>query len=107
MTDAELNQDMPDLKFIEFVVKQIVDHPDDVEINRKVDELGVLVTLRVHKDDMGQIIGKNGQTAKALRILLRVIGSKHNARVNFKIEEPVGAEGGSPETAEANEEAAE
>lgn len=91
MTDTDTNA--IDYKFIEFVVKQIVDHPDDVVIHRKVDELGVLITLQVHKDDMGQIIGKNGQTAKALRILLRVIGSKHNARVNFKIEEPDGEEG--------------
>jgi len=81
-----------DFQFIETVVKAIVDHPEAVEIERKVDELGVLITLRVHKDDMGQIIGKNGQTAKALRILLRVIGSKNNARVNFKIEEPIGGE---------------
>lgn len=93
MNDDVVNaQDAPDYKFIEFVVKSIVDHPDDLQIERKVDELGVLITLRVHKDDMGQIIGKSGQTAKALRILLRVIGSKHNARVNFKIEEPIGEE---------------
>jgi predicted RNA-binding protein YlqC (UPF0109 family) len=81
-----------DYQFIETAIKAIVDHPEAVIIERKVDELGVLITLTVHKDDMGQVIGKSGQTAKALRILLRVIGSKHNARVNFKIEEPTEAE---------------
>ena len=50
--------------------------------------MGVLLTLEVDKEDMGQIIGKSGQTAKALRVLLRVLGSKNNARVNLKIVEP-------------------
>lgn len=82
----------PDRDFIEYVVKQIVDHPDQVEVTRAIDEMGVLITLKVAKEDMGKIIGKNGQTAKSLRILLRVIGSKNNARVNLKIVEPEGSE---------------
>ena len=83
--------------FIEYVVKQIVDEPDLVEVIRSVDELGVLITLRVGPHDMGKIIGKSGQTAKALRILLRVIGSKNNARVNLKIIEPDGSETRAPQ----------
>ncbi len=82
----------PDRDFIEYVVKQIVDHPEEVEVTRSVDEMGVLITLKVSKEDMGKIIGKSGQTAKSLRILLRVIGSKNNARVNLKIVEPEGME---------------
>ena len=107
MTDTDQNSS--DFQFVELVVKQIVDHPDAIEITRKVDELGVLITLRVHKDDMGQIIGKSGQTAKALRILLRVIGSKNNARVNFKIIEPLedGTEPSEPTATEPTEEASE
>lgn len=81
-----------DRDFVEYIVKQIVQNPDDVEATRTVDEMGVLITLKVNKDDMGKIIGKNGQTAKSLRILLRVIGSKNNARVNLKIVEPDGTE---------------
>lgn len=81
-----------DRDFIEYVVKQIVDEPDAVEVTRAVDELGVLITLKVGKFDMGKVIGKNGQTAKSLRTLLRVIGSKNNARVNLKIIEPDGSE---------------
>ena len=77
-----------DREFLEFVVKQIVTKPEAVKIERKVDEMGVLLTLEVDKEDMGQIIGKAGQTAKALRVLLRVLGSKNNARVNLKIVEP-------------------
>ena len=57
---------------------------------RTVDEMGVLLTLTVHPDDMGKIIGRDGNTAKALRTLLRVVGMKHNARVNLKINEPAG-----------------
>lgn len=82
----------PDKDFVEFIVKQMVNNPDDVVVTRSVDEMGVLITLKVSKDDMGRIIGKNGQTAKAVRVLLRVVGSKNNARVNLKIVEPDGKE---------------
>lgn len=92
MTDDKDFASGPDRDFVEFIVKQIVENPDDVEVSRSVDEMGVLITLKVHKDDMGKVIGKNGQTAKSLRILLRVIGSKNNARVNLKIVEPDGTE---------------
>jgi uncharacterized protein len=78
-----------DVKFLEFVVKALVDNPDDVKIVRTVDEMGVLMTLDVHKDDMGKIIGREGNTAKAIRTLLRVVGMKNNSRVNLKINEPV------------------
>jgi hypothetical protein len=79
-----------DQDFVEFVIKSIVDHPDDVKTDRTVDEMGVLLTLKVNPEDMGQVIGRQGGTARAIRTLLRVIGAKHNARINFKIEEPVG-----------------
>lgn len=79
-----------DAKFLDFVVRSLVDHPDDVKIDRKVDEMGVLITLTVHAEDMGKIIGRQGNTAKAIRTLLRVIGMKNNARVNLKINEPAG-----------------
>ena len=79
-----------DQLFLEQVVKALVDNPNAVVINRSVDEMGVLLTLTVHPDDMGKIIGRDGNIAKALRTLLRVVGMKHNARVNLKINEPVG-----------------
>ncbi len=81
---------MDDTKFLEFIVKALVEHPDDVKITRTVDEMGVLMTLDVHPDDMGKVIGRSGNTAKAIRILLRVVGMKNNARVNLKINEPSG-----------------
>lgn len=83
-----------DHQFLEYVVKALVDNPDDVKINRTVDEMGVLLTLSVHKDDMGKVIGRSGQTAKAIRTILRVVGMKNDARVNLKIEEPEGSERG-------------
>ncbi len=82
---------LADQKFLEFVVKSIVDNPDDVKIERKVDEMGVLLTLRVNARDMGQVVGREGSTAKAIRSLLRIVGIKSNARVNLKIEEPEGS----------------
>lgn len=82
-----------DQQFLETVVKALVDHPDSVTINRTVDEMGVLLTLDVHAEDMGKIIGRSGNTAKAIRTLLRVVGMKHDARVNLKINEPAGGQG--------------
>lgn len=89
-----------DHTFLEYVVKSLVDHPEDVKINRTVDEMGVLLTLSVHKDDMGKIIGRSGATAKAIRTILRVVGMKNDARVNLKIEEPEGSERGAARTME-------
>jgi len=80
-----------DQEFVEYVVKSIVDHPDDVNVDRTIDEMGVLLTLSVNPDDMGQVIGRQGATAKSVRTLLRVIGAKNNARVNLKINEPEGS----------------
>ena len=79
-----------DAEFVEYMVKSIVDHPDEVKAERRVDEMGVLITLHVHADDMGMVIGRDGSTAKALRTLLRVVGARNNARVNLKISEPEG-----------------
>jgi uncharacterized protein len=79
-----------DHEFLEFLIKSLVDHPDDVIVNRTVDEMGVLLSLKVNAEDMGQIIGRNGSTARAIRNLVRIIGLKNHARVNLKIEEPEG-----------------
>lgn len=81
---------MKDQEFVEYVVKALVDNPDKVKVERRVDEMGVLITLDVGAEDMGKIIGRDGATAKALRTLLRVVGMKNNARVNLKINEPEG-----------------
>lgn len=88
MADTERAQDEV---FVEYVVKQVVNNPNDVKVNRKIDEMGVLITLDVNPADMGMIIGREGATAKALRTLLRVIGAKNSARVNLKINEPEGS----------------
>jgi predicted RNA-binding protein YlqC (UPF0109 family) len=80
-----------DQDFLEYVVKMLVDNPDDVKVSRQVDEMGVLLTLDVNPADMGKVIGRSGNTAKAIRILLRVVGMKNNARVNLKINEPAGS----------------
>lgn len=85
-----MSSDTTDKEFLEYVVKSLVDNPEDVKIDRRVDEMGVLLSLRVNPVNMGQVIGRNGNTAKALRTLLRVVGMKHNARVQLKIEEPEG-----------------
>ncbi|MCK5471881.1 KH domain-containing protein [Candidatus Gracilibacteria bacterium] len=81
-----------DKDFLEATVKAIVDHPEDVILERTVDDLGILIKLRVNETDMSKIVGKEGRTAKALRTLLRLVGSKFDQRVNLKILEPDGSE---------------
>jgi hypothetical protein len=78
-------------QFLEYVVKAMVDNPDAVKIVRSVDDMGVLLNLTVAPEDMGKIIGRKGNTAGAIRTLLRVVGMKNNARVNLKIPEPEGS----------------
>lgn len=82
---------MTDKEFLETVIKALVDKPEEVRIERSVDEMGVLLTLSVAPSDMGKIIGRSGNTAKAIRTILRVVGMKNNARVNLKINEPEGS----------------
>ncbi|MFA6171449.1 MAG: KH domain-containing protein [Patescibacteria group bacterium] len=81
-----------DKDFLEFVVKSIVGNPNDVKVERNIDERGVLLTLTINPNDMGYVIGKMGQTAKSIRTLLKIVGAKNNARVNLKINEPEGRE---------------
>lgn len=85
---ADMNQDQ---SFIEYVVKSIVNHPQDVKTERTIDDRGVKITLYVNAEDMGYVIGRQGQTARALRILLKIVGAKENARVSLVIYEPEGA----------------
>jgi len=95
MTDTNPATDpttQADVAFLVATVKAIVSHPDDVIAERSVDDLGVLIKLRVNEDDMSKIVGKEGRTAKALRTLLRLVGSKFDQRVNLKILEPDGSE---------------
>lgn len=79
-----------DVAVLESIVKFIVDSPAEVKVERTTDEMGVLLTLSVPKADMGKIIGREGNTAKAIRTIVRVVGMKNNSRVNVKILEPGG-----------------
>lgn len=80
-----------DQEFVEYVIKAIVNKPEDVKTERTVDERGVLITLHVNPEDMGYVIGRQGQTARSVRTLLKIVGAKNDARVNFKIYEPEGS----------------
>ena len=82
-----------DQEFVETIVKAIVANPNDVRVERTVDERGVLLTLHVNVNDIGYVIGKQGQTARAIRTLAKIIGAQNNARVNLKIAEPEGSRG--------------
>lgn len=80
-----------DKEFVEYIIKNIVNNPNDVVITRKTDEMGVLIEVTVNPADMGLLIGRAGTTAKAIRILARIIGMRNNARVNLRIIEPEGS----------------
>ena len=74
-----------DQQFVEYIVKSLVGHPDDVLVERIIDEKGVLLSLTVNPEDLGRVIGKRGVTAQSLRTLLRALGTKNDARYNLKI----------------------
>ena len=74
-----------DQQFVEYIVKSLVNHPDDVVVERAIDEKGVLLSLTVNPEDLGRVIGKRGVTAQSLRTLLRALGTKNDARYNLKI----------------------
>ncbi len=82
-----------DQDFVVMLVKAIVNHPEDVSVDRRVDEMGVLLTLKINQADMGYVIGRQGQTARAIRTLLKIVGAKNNARVNLKIYDPNAPQG--------------
>ncbi|MCD4694021.1 KH domain-containing protein [bacterium] len=84
-----------DKDFLETIVRSIVAKPEGVSVERSVDEMGVLLTLKVDPEDMGNVIGRRGQTAQAIRTLLKIVGAKNNARVNLKIYDPNQGQGGS------------
>ncbi len=88
-----------DQAFVQYVVEAIVNNPDAVKANRTVDERGVLITLDVDPSDMAYVIGRQGQTARSIRTLLKIVGAKNNARVNLKINEPEGGRGPNPRPA--------
>ena len=89
-----------DQQFIEYIVKSLVGNPDDVVVERIIDEKGVLLTLTVNPDDLGRVIGKRGVTAQSLRTLLRALGTKNDARYNLKI---VDTDGGQAHTVISSE----
>jgi len=91
-----------DQQFIEYIVKSVVGHPDDVAIERIIDEKGVLLTLTVNPEDLGRVIGKRGVTAQSLRTLLRALGTKNDARYNLKIVNNDGQTGATYSSDDAN-----
>jgi len=74
-----------DQQFVEYIVKTLVNNPDKVVVERKIDEKGVLLSLTVDPEDVGRVIGRRGMTAQAIRVLLRALGTKQDARYNLKI----------------------
>lgn len=83
MQDQPVYQDI-----LEYILKSLINHPENLEVHRTLDEMGVLLRVNAHAQDMGLIVGRKGETIKSLRSIMRAIGLKHHARVNVKIEEP-------------------
>ena len=88
MTDTTSASEVPGLSFLRYVLEALVEDPKELIIESQIDELGVLLTVQVSDRDMGKLIGKGGQTIKALRTLLRIIGGNAKQRVNLKVLEP-------------------
>ncbi|MBQ3294310.1 KH domain-containing protein [Candidatus Saccharibacteria bacterium] len=97
-----------DQQFVEYIVKTLVNNPEKVSVERKIDEKGVLLSLSVDPEDVGRVIGKRGATAQSIRTLLRALGTKNDARYNLKIvntDAPEGAERSAVESSDAAPEA--
>jgi uncharacterized protein len=89
MTDTHSSSnDIPGLEFLQYVLSSIVEDKDALSVEGKIDELGVLLTVRVGDKDMGKLIGRGGQTVKALRTLIRILGGNASQRINLKVLEP-------------------
>lgn len=88
MTSEEMNPEQAAKQFIEFILESLIEDKDQLEVESKTDELGILVTVKVSDNDMGKIIGKSGQTIQSLRTLLRILGGSYSQRMNLKIIEP-------------------
>ncbi len=83
MTETPVYQE-----FLENILKSLTNHPEDVKVERKVDEMGVLLVIKVNQEDLGVVIGRKGNTIQAIRTLVKIIGLKNRARVNIKLEQP-------------------
>ena len=92
-----------DQQFVEYIVKSLVEKPDAVTIERRIDEKGVLLELTVDPEDLGRVIGKRGATAQSLRTLLRALGTKNDARYNLKIVDVTGGQGAVTKTTQSSD----
>ncbi len=86
-----MTEDMKEAEFLTSIIKKIVDSPDEVQVKQESDQQGIKLTLVVHPNDMGKIIGSQGRTASAIRTIMHVYGGQHEARVSVLIEEPEGS----------------
>ena len=75
-------------EFLENILKSLVNHPEDVKVEKTVDEMGVLLTIKVNPADVGMVIGRKGNTIRAIRTLVKIVGLKNRARINIKLEQP-------------------
>lgn len=80
---------MPPEEYLAKVVAPLLTHPTELVVTPTKDDMGVLLTVSCNKNDMGVIIGKQGKTADAIRLLTRIVGIKNNARIGVKINEPI------------------
>ena len=85
---TETTNTIPGLDFLQYVLESLVEDRDELHVEGRIDDLGILLTVSVSARDMGKLIGKGGQTVKALRTLIRVIGGNSSQRINIKILEP-------------------
>jgi len=79
-------------KVLEEILRSLVNHPDNIVVTRRVDEMGVLLSIKLHPQDMALVIGRNGENINAIKKIVKAIGKRHFARVNIKVEEPTNLE---------------
>ncbi|MEK7119085.1 MAG: KH domain-containing protein [Patescibacteria group bacterium] len=72
---------------LHFLLTSIVDHPDDIVIDENTDSERTMLTIHVHPEDMGKVIGKSGRIIRALRDLIKLIAAKHNVYADVEVAE--------------------
>lgn len=75
-------------ELLETIIKEIVSQPEKVEVTKTIDEMGVLIVVKVGEGDAGLTIGREGKTIQAIRTIMAVVGAKNRARLNVKLDVP-------------------
>jgi len=86
-----MSQPSIDVVVLTSLLKSLVTKPEEVKITRQIDEMGVLLSIQVHPQDMGIVIGRNGAMATAIKTLMKAVGKANHMNLRIRFLEPDGS----------------